>query len=155
MYRRLLAITVTVAIATLFITAGIYAGTEVNDEIKMENPAYKTRKYKAVTFTHKKHIEEYGASCGECHHDENNKPLDLKEGDDVKNCIECHKIPEYITGKKAKGLTKEQKREYHANAVMDNCRDCHRKSNKEKGLKSRDKGAAPATCKTCHGGKIK
>ena len=29
--------------------------------------------------------------CGECHHDKDNKPLNnLKIGDDVQNCIECH-----------------------------------------------------------------
>ena len=155
MNKRLLVITVTVAIATLFITAGIYAGTKVQDMIKMENPAYKKRTYKTVTFSHKKHVEEYKASCGECHHDENNKPLDLKVGDDVKNCIECHKKAGYITGKEAKGLTKEQKREYHANAIHDNCKGCHKSFNKKKGLKSKDEGAAPNTCKKCHGGKIK
>ena len=155
MNKRLLVITVTVAIAALFITAGIYAGTEYEDMIKLENPAYKKREYKTVTLSHRKHVEEYKASCGECHHDKDNKPLDLKEGDDVQVCIECHKKPEYIKGKKAKGLTKEQKREYHANAFHDNCKGCHKKFNKEKGLKSKDKGYAPNTCKTCHGGKIK
>ena len=155
MNKRLLVMVTIMAMTTLFFSVGIYAGTEVKDEIKMENKAYKTRKYKTVTFTHKKHVEEYKASCGECHHDEDNKPLDLKEGDEVQNCIECHKIPEYITGRKAKGLTKEQKHEYHANAVMDNCRACHRKFNKEKGYKTKDEKAAPTTCKKCHGGKLK
>jgi len=155
MNKRLLVIVTIMAMATLFFSVGIYAGTEVKDEIKMENKAYKKRQYKTVTFTHKKHVEEYKASCGECHHDEDNKPLDLKEGDEVQNCIECHKIPGYIKGKKAKGLTREKKREYHANAVMDNCRACHRKFNKEKGYKTKNEKAAPTTCKKCHGGKLK
>ena len=155
MNKRLLVIVTIMAMATLFFSVGIYAGTEVKDEIKMENKAYKKRQYKTVTFTHKKHVEEYKASCGECHHDEDNKPLDLKEGDEVQNCIECHKIPGYIKGKKAKGLTREKKREYHANAVMDNCRGCHRKFNKEKGYKTKNEKAAPTTCKKCHGGKLK
>lgn len=154
MNKRPLAVVI-IAMAMLFFSVAIYAGTKVEDVIKMENPAYKTRQYKTVTFTHKKHVEEYKISCGECHHDENNKPLDLKEGDEVQKCIECHKIPEYVTGKSAKGLTKEQKHEYHANAVMDNCRDCHRKWNKEKGYKTKDEKAAPTTCKKCHGGKLK
>ena len=153
MNKRPLAVVI-IAMAMLFFSVAIYAGTKVEDVIKMENPAYKTRQYKTVTFTHKKHVEEYKISCGECHHDENNKPLDLKEGDEVQKCIECHKIPEYVTGKSAKGLTKEQKHEYHANAVMDNCRDCHRKFNKEKGYKTKDEKAAPTTCKKCHGGKL-
>ncbi len=162
MNKRLLVITVTVAIATLFITAGIYAGTEVKDEIPMENKAYKKHKESIQVFTHRKHMTEYAekypdlyqSDCGECHHEDKDGksvPLnDLNEGDEVKNCIECHKKAGYIKGKKAKGLTKEQKREYHANAVHDNCKGCHKKFNKEKGLKSKDEGYAPNTCKTCH-----
>lgn len=138
-------------IATCFMATFLYAGTEVADVIKMENKAYEKHTKGIVMFAHKKHVEEYKAGCGECHHDENNKPLDnLKEGDNVQNCIECHKKPGMIRGKKAKGLTKEQKREYHANAMHENCKGCHKKFNKEKGLKSKDEGAAPTTCKACH-----
>jgi len=149
--RSLLLIIALAGIATMFIAVGIHAGTEVCDVIKMENAAYDKHTKSIVMFSHKKHVEEYKAGCGECHHDENNKPLDnLKAGDDVKNCIECHKKAGYITGKDAKGLTKEQKREYHANAIHDNCKDCHKKFNKKEGLKSKDKGASPTTCKQCH-----
>ena len=149
--RSLLLIIAIVGIASMFLAAGIYAGTEVQDIIKMENKAYEKHKKSIVMFPHKKHVEEYKAGCGKCHHDENNKPLDsLKPGDDVKNCIECHKKAGFIKGKKAKGLSKEQKREYHANAIHDNCRSCHKDFNKEKGLKSKDEGAAPTTCAKCH-----
>ncbi|MBT3310997.1 MAG: cytochrome c3 family protein [Desulfobacterales bacterium] len=138
-------------ISYLFVPVGSYAGTEVSDIITMENKAYKSHDKGIVLFTHKKHIDEYKAGCGECHHDENNKPLNnLKIGDDVQNCIECHKEPEYIKGKAAKGLSKEDKRKYHANAIHDNCKECHRAFNKKKGFKSKDKGAAPTTCKSCH-----
>ena len=101
-----------------------------------------------------KHPDLYKLGCGECHHEDEDgksKPLtDLKEGDEVKNCIECHKIADYIKGKKAKGLTKKQKREYHANAIHDNCKGCHKKFNKKMKLKAKDEGAAPTTCKQCH-----
>jgi hypothetical protein len=149
------------AISTLFLATGIYAGKEVKDVIKMDNKAYGKHTKGIVTFTHKKHSKEYAEKnpdlfkngCGECHHDKDNKPLtNLKEGDDVKNCIECHKKIGYLKGKEAKGLTKEQKREYYANAMHDNCRDCHRDFNKKMKLKTKDKGAAPVTCKQCHGG---
>lgn len=137
--------------ALFFLTTSLYAGAEVADVIKMEDKAYETHKKGIVRFTHKNHAEEYKIGCGECHHDENNKPLDnLSECDKVQKCIECHKKPAMIKGKEAKGLTKEQKREYHANAIHDNCKTCHKKFNKEKGLKSKDKGAAPTTCKACH-----
>jgi hypothetical protein len=101
-----------------------------------------------------KNPDLYKLACGECHHDDEDgksKPLtDLKEGDDVKNCIECHKIAGYLTGKKAKGLAKEKKREYHGNAIHDNCKGCHKKFNKKMKLKAKDEGAAPTTCKQCH-----
>jgi hypothetical protein len=83
--------------------------------------------------------------------DKKNKPLvNLKEGDTVKNCFECHEKAAYVKGKKTKKLSKVQKREYHANAMHDNCKACHKKYNKKKGLKSKDKGYAPYTCKSCH-----
>jgi len=130
----------------------LYAGTEVQDVIKMENKAYEKHTKSIVKFTHKKHVEEYKAGCGECHHDEKGKPLDnLKMGDDVQNCIACHSKPgERPKGKGAPKLSKKERLDYHAEAIHYNCRDCHKKFNKDKGLKSRDKGAAPTTCKQCH-----
>ena len=148
-----------VTVSSLFIAAGIYAGTAVEDVIPMDTKAYEKHTKGIVQFSHQKHQTDYAEKhpnfykngCGECHHDENNKPLTgLKPGDDVKKCIECHKKPGYVTGKKAKGLSKEQKREFHANALHDNCRACHRKYNKKNKLKSKSKGYAPTTCKSCH-----
>ncbi|MBL0731279.1 MAG: cytochrome c3 family protein [Desulfosarcina sp.] len=138
-------------VAVLSIVPGLYAGTEVSDVIRMDNKAYAKHKKGIVDFTHKKHVEEYKVGCAECHHDENGKPLEnLKAGDEVQPCMECHKKASYIKGKEAKGLSKEKQREYHANAIHDNCKACHKKFNKKKGLKSKDKGAAPTTCKACH-----
>jgi hypothetical protein len=128
--------------------------------IIMNNKAYAKHTKGIQTFTHMKHAKEYVEKhpelytngCGACHHDKDNKPLrNLKEGDDVQNCIECHKKTGYIKAKEAKGLTKEQKREYHANAIHDNCKGCHKEFNKKMNLKAKDEGAAPVTCKTCHG----
>ncbi len=150
MIKKLL-LSVTFVCSILFFVTGIYAGTDVQDNIKMENKAYKKHKKSIVTFSHKKHVVDYKGGCGDCHHDKNNKPLNnLKDGDNVQPCIECHKKPGYISGKKAKGLKPEQKREYHGNAIHDNCKGCHKAFNKKKGLKSKDKGAAPVTCKQCH-----
>ena len=159
MNKRYFVTSVVVVMATLFVVAGIYAGTQVKDEVKMEDKAYTEHTKSIVTFTHMKHAKEYAEQnpklykngCGECHHDKDNKPLtNLKEGDEVQKCIECHKKPGYMTGKEAKGLSKEQKREYHANAIHDNCKSCHKKFNKSKNLKSKDPGATPVTCKQCH-----
>ena len=162
MNKRYLVIAAIAVISAIFIATGIYAGTEVKDEIVMENKAYDKHTKSIQTFSHMKHAKEYAEknpdlyklACGECHHEDKDgksKPLtELKEGDEVQNCIECHKKAGYIKGKKAKGLTKKQKREYHANAIHDNCKGCHKKFNKKMKLKAKDEGAAPITCKQCH-----
>ena len=138
-----------IALTGVFAATGIYAGTEVKDEIPMDNPAYKKHKKSIATFTHKKHSEEYEIGCGECHHDKDGKPLnDLKLGDDVQNCIECHKKPGKAKSSKDKKLTDKEKREYHANAIHDNCIGCHKEDNKKKTGKKT--GPAPTKCNDCH-----
>jgi hypothetical protein len=161
MRKRNWIIAMITVIATFLIVDGVYASKEFKDVVKMDNKAYGKHTKGIVTFSHKKHAEEFAKKnpelfkngCGECHHDKDNKPLTkLKKGDEVKNCIECHKKTGYLRGKEARGLTKKQKLEYYANAMHDNCRDCHRKYNKKMKLRSRDKNAAPTSCKQCHGG---
>ena len=123
---------------------GLYAGTEVADVFKMETKAYKKHKKGIVEFSHKKHNEEYKAGCGECHHNEKGEPLnDLKMGNNVDKCITCHKN----TDEKPKGkkLTKEEKLQYHHEAMHANCRVCHKAHNKKMKTK-----AAPTACSKCH-----
>lgn len=143
-----------IGLATLFVVAGVYAANTVPDVVKMDNPAYKAHKKGIVEFTHKKHVDEYGASCGECHHDDKGKPLNLKEGDDVQNCLACHKIPSEVPKDikkewKAKKLKKAEinklKLEYHAEALHENCKGCHKAFNKKNKTKK-----APTTCAKCH-----
>ncbi len=154
--KHLLLITI-FGIAILFAAAGIYAKV-VPDMIKLQDPAYEEHKKGVVEFSHGKHQSDYAKQypefykngCGECHHDEEGKPLSsLKEGDDVQKCIECHKIPaEAPKGKKAKKkLSKKEKiRDYHAEALHANCRGCHKSYNK----KYKPKEKAPTTCAKCH-----
>jgi len=138
----------------LLAVQGIFAGSDVPDEIKMENAAYDKHTKGIVTFSHKKHSEEYAKQfpdffkngCGECHHDQNNKPLALKAGDNVQSCIECHKKPgERPKGKDAPKLSKNERLAFHAEALHYNCQGCHKRVNKETGEKS-----APTTCAKCH-----
>ena len=143
-------------VAILFVSAGIYAAS-VPDVIPLNDPAYEKHKKGIVQFEHKKHWDDYSkqypdlypSKCGVCHHDENGKPLtELKDGDDVQKCIECHKIPsEAPKGKKAKKkLSKKEKiAQYHAEALHANCRDCHKQFNKKYKPKK-----APTTCAKCH-----
>jgi len=148
MNRRSISLLLGVAIiAVLFAAAAVVAGTTVADDIIFK-PILDTGKYKdkLVHLSHKKHVEEYGAKCGDCHHDDQGKPLDLKEGDDVQKCIECHKKPgERPKGKNAPKLSKKERLEYHAEAFHYNCKACHKKHNKAKKTK-----AAPTTCTKCH-----
>ena len=149
MRKKPLLLAVVVAVAGIFIAAGIYAGTTVQDVIEMNNPAYAKHTKGIVHFGHKKHVDDYGATCGECHHDDQGKPLELKEGDDVQSCLECHKE----TGKKPKGekLKKKEKiMKYHKEALHANCIGCHKVFNKKNKLKKNDAKAAPTTCKKCH-----
>jgi len=160
--KRLLTFAI-VGIAALFFMAGVYA-KDVPEMIELNDPAYKKHKKGIVVLSHEKHQTEYAEKypefykngCGECHHDEDNKPLsDLKAGDDVKRCIECHKIPAEIPAKlkkemRKKKVSKEDRKkkrmEYQAEAFHDNCEGCHKLYNK----KYKPKKKAPTTCAKCH-----
>jgi hypothetical protein len=152
-----------VGIAVLY-AGGTLCAKETPPVIELNDPAYKEHKKGVVQFEHAKHHKEYAEKypdfykngCGECHHDENNKPLTgLKEGDDVQRCIECHKIPDEMPAKlkkemKEKKASKEEIRkkelEYQAEAMHENCTVCHREFNK----KQKPQKKAPTTCTTCH-----
>jgi hypothetical protein len=158
MNKKLLVLVIVVS-AAFFAAGGIFAKA-VPEMIKLEDPAYKEHEKGVVEFTHGKHQTEYAKKypefykngCGECHHDKDNKPLsNLKEGDAVQKCIECHKIAaEAPKGKKAKKkLSKKEKiKDYHAEALHENCKGCHKKYNK----KHKPSKKAPTTCSKCHPG---
>jgi hypothetical protein len=164
MNKKSLSLVVLIAgVLMVFGASSLYAGTNVADVIKMENKAYAKHTKGIVEFTHKKHMEDYAKAnpdlykngCGVCHHDENNKPLSaLKAGDDVKNCIECHKKPGEMPAAEKKAMKAEKlkkaeqnskKLAYHAEALHDNCRGCHKDFNKMTKTKK-----APTTCTKCH-----
>jgi cytochrome c553 len=145
--RRHLIMGVVLGLAVVFFAGMIYAGTKVPDVVKMDTAGYEKHTKGIVEFSHKKHIDDYKATCGECHHDKDGKPrADLKDGDNVEKCIDCHKKPgEKPKGKDAPKLSKKEELEYHAEALHENCRECHKKFNKEKNTKT-----APTTCTQCH-----
>ena len=154
MGRKLLLMTLVIGFAMLFVTVAIHAGTEFKDVISMNNKAYTEHEKGIVEFSHKKHAEDYAKKspdlykhgCGECHHDDKGKPLnDLKDGDPVQSCFDCHNKPGELKGKKAKGLSDAEKLAYHANALHKNCIGCHKKYNRENKTK-----AAPQKCTDCH-----
>jgi len=140
--KRLLAIFI--CLGLLFVGTAIQAG-DFPEMITMKQD-YEHKKG-IVEFSHGKHFREYKIGCGECHHDDKGEPLnDLKEGDPVQSCFECHSKPgERPKGKDAPKLSKKERLEYHAEALHYNCIDCHKDYNKKNKTK-----AAPATCKKCH-----
>ncbi len=152
MSKKLLILLVTIGVALLFASTGLYAGTAPPDTIHLYEKAFKKHKKGPVAFPHKKHIEEYKLKCGECHHDANHKPLNnLKMTDDVKPCIACHKATKRVRGEK---LSKKEKiKKYYEYAMHENCKSCHKAFNKKKTGKVR--GPAPTSCNQCHAKKKK
>ena len=148
----------TICSVILFAAVALYAGSDVPVVIKMQND-YEHKKA-IVEFTHEKHVKDYKGGFGDCHHDENNKPLNsLKAGDPVQKCIECHskpgEVPKDVKAKwKKEKVKKAEKdklsRQWHAEAIHDNCRGCHKAFNKKNKTK-----AAPTTCTKCHPKKAK
>lgn len=126
-----------VVFSFLFVSAGLYAGTSVDDVVKMNDPIYKKHKKGICEFTHKKHSEDYKIDCGECHHDAKGKALTLKMGDEVQKCSECHKETKKPKGEK---LSKKEKIiKYQKEALHANCITCHKKEKK-----------GPKKCAECH-----
>ncbi|MEA1966787.1 MAG: cytochrome c3 family protein [Thermodesulfobacteriota bacterium] len=149
MSKKIVVLMLIAGVTILFSSTGIFAGTEVADTFKMETKEYAKHKKNLVEFTHKKHAEEYTESCGECHHDADGKPLsNLKMGDDVQRCVECHKETKKKKGEKIS--KKEKIKKYQKYAMHENCKGCHKAFNKEKGYTKKDKDAAPTGCSDCH-----
>jgi hypothetical protein len=105
--------------------------------ILINNQDYETRKKEPVTFTHLKHVKEYGAVCIDCHHVYEKGRNVWQPGDSVKRCAECHD-PEETVGK----VMKLQ------NAYHRNCRDCHKKAVEE----GKSEKAPYKKCSDCHEG---
>lgn len=138
---------VIVGMALTFAASGLYAGTKVEDTFKMDTKEFKEHKKGNVTFAHKEHIEKYNLSCGDCHHDANGKPLDIKMGDDVQRCVECHTETEKVKGEKL--AKKEKIKKYLEEAFHANCIGCHKDFNVKNG-DPKGKAPAPTSCTKCH-----
>lgn len=153
MKKKGLLIAAMAGIAVLIAATLLCAATDVPDVITMQNDYEHTEGI--IQFSHAKHTTEYKATCGDCHHDADGKPLkDLKAGDPVQKCIECHKKPGEVTKElkkewKDKKIKRQERKklelEFHAEALHENCQACHRDYNKKNKTK-----AAPTTCVKCH-----
>ena len=151
--KRIFLLLAIVGVAMFLFGASINAkeACAVSDVIEMNNTeAFAKHKKGLCVFTHKKHStaapDGYGVTCGECHHDKDGKALELKEGDAVQGCMECHDKAE--KPKKPKGMAKaewkEMQLEYYYGAMHANCIGCHK-----------EKDAGPKKCAECHPKKAK
>ncbi|MDD9301580.1 MAG: cytochrome c3 family protein [Desulfobacter sp.] len=150
MNKKLITLLLAAGIAVIFLATGLQAGTEVGDVVTMESKVIKKRKKspeakkptQLVQFTHKKHSEEYKLTCGDCHHDKDGKPLaDLKAGDDVQKCDECHnRVKAVKKDKTFQGVYKKKPVDIlQLEAAMhENCVGCHKKMKVEAGTKCGD-----------------
>ena len=144
MNKRLITLLLATGIAVIFVATGLQAGTAAPDTMKIETQGFKKHTKPPVDFTHKKHIEDYKIACGECHHDDKGKALaNLKMGDDVKKCSECHNKFEKDKKNKKDIMVLE-------NAMHGNCIECHKEANIKAGDPKGRKGPAPTTCNACH-----
>jgi hypothetical protein len=146
--KRIFLLLAIIGVSMFLFGASINASepAKVKDVLEMNNTdAFPKHKMGLCEFTHKKHStaapDGHGIACGECHHDKDGKPLELKEGDAVQGCLECHS--EVGKPKKEKGMSKEDweamQLEYYYGAMHANCIDCHK-----------EKGAGPVKCAECH-----
>ena len=138
MKSRSLLITIAVVTASLFIAVGLYAAS-APDVIPMNDSRYKKHKKAIVQFTHAKHANDYKITCGECHHDDAGKPLELKDGDPVQKCGDCHKDFGKLDKADKKMKKADKIKKYHKEAVHANCVGCHKKEKK-----------GPKKCTECH-----
>ena len=139
MKLRSLKLALALVTAILFVAGGLYAAA-APDVITMNNPGFKKHKKSIVAFAHAKHANDYKISCGECHHDEQGKPLEaLKDGDPVQGCGECHKEFSKLSKADKKMKKAEKVKKYYEKAIHANCVDCHKKVKK-----------GPKKCSECH-----
>ncbi len=138
MKSRSLKIALAVIAATLFVVAGLYAAA-APDVLQMNNAGFKKHKKSLATFSHAKHATDYKVGCGECHHDDQGKPLDLKDGDPVQGCGECHKDFGKLSKADKKMKKADKIKKYYEKAIHANCIGCHKKIKK-----------GPKKCSECH-----
>ena len=131
--------------------------------IQMNTPDYDQHSKPYVEFKHRSHTSDFPQKypqffengCGTCHHDDEGLPrTDLAPGDDINYCIDCHSSPGTVPREvkqqmRAQDLSRDDKKawelEYHAEAIHDLCRGCHRKVRKHDRTTK-----APITCMQCH-----
>jgi hypothetical protein len=120
----------------VFLGAGAVMAQSVEppEEVVINHEGYTADKKGPVKLSHKKHAEEYGAECVDCHHVIKDGKNVWKEGDPVQKCVDCHDLNE------SQGNAKKLQLAFHKN-----CKDCHKEAFKEG-----KKNAPFRKCNDCH-----
>ena len=119
-----------------------YAADKGPETIQMKSKLWPAPTKAQVTFSHKKHNEEYKLACDQCHHVYKDGKNTWKEGDPVQLCDACHTE---ATTQGVKKLPPDQLKLNLYNAIHVNCQGCHQKMKKDK-----PDSKAPTTCSGCH-----
>ena len=139
---RLLILVLAVGMAP--VVSGMEATQEVPDTVKMESAVYKSHKKPIVVFTHKKHAQDYGIACTDCHHVYKDGKNTWQEGDAVERCDSCHSKDKPSPEERKAMSEAEKMAAFHYEAIHENCKACH------KDLKKAGKPTGPISCTKCH-----
>jgi len=92
-----------------------------------------------IKFSHSKHVEDYGAKCGECHHDDDFEPIERFDPDETYACSECHVEEGLIRGPIAESEASDSDLVAHRSNAL------HKQFNNLKQVVR-----APEACIACH-----
>lgn len=99
-----------------------------------------------ITFTHQKHIKEYGTRCADCHHDSDHEPIVGYSPDKTFSCEDCHDEEGLIRGPIAENqASMDDLITHRANVLHMRCIGCHKKVNAKQHVVR-----APEACRICH-----
>ena len=118
-----------------------------SSEKPMETPGVYPRIYSGVVeFPHGRHVTDYGATCGDCHHADSFEPdVDLESGAEITNCVECHDSGGLVYGRPIDEAAEEDLLMHRANVMHMRCIGCHEKTSARKKAI-----VAPIACRGCH-----
>jgi hypothetical protein len=122
------------AVGLCILASGVLTAADVPEKVLIQNEYPKDRKG-PVSLSHKKHVEEYGAACTDCHHEYEGGKNVWQEGQPVKKCSACHDPAE------KKGSAMKLGSAFHRN-----CKGCH----KAYAAEHPDTKAPLKKCNDCH-----
>ncbi len=144
MKKGILLLTVICALAMTLPVLPTLAGQAVPDKVEMNSSVYETHRKPIVTFTHKKHADDYGIACSDCHHVFEQGKNTWQQGDPVDGCDVCHSKDKPSPEERRSMSDAEKMKHFHYEAIHENCKGCH------KTRKMEGKPTGPISCSKCH-----